>query len=388
MMTLETMADSRTDGVSKMIEALRTPRRTLTSALLSFAIAAPVLAQDATKDNVPLKDGKTESGKIKSEDYGGLVIDNRGDKTLLWPDIRAEGITYAGALAYQSAKEKFDAGNLDEALSAFDELKGDKKLRPVLMQHTLYFDAFIKQRQGKYDEALAGYKDLLTAFPKSRYLLDVGEHMVQAYIAKKDVAGAAKALDQLSGDALTAGIEPGFSSAVNVLKGRVLEEQKKWSEAQAAYAIAEKAAGVSPTVVAQAVLGQARCAVALGKKSDAETMYRKIVSQDGPSVVMSGAWNGLGDLIIEDTLKAPKADPEKILDGLYCYLRGVVQYSPLPGEPTNEYERALAGAAKAFDYLAQLEAKPENKQVYKQRSLERTAQLRKEFPNSPYLQGK
>jgi tetratricopeptide (TPR) repeat protein len=371
-----------------MIESLRTSRRFLTGALLSFALTAPALAQDATKDNVPLKDGKTESGKIKSEDYGGLVIDNKGDKTILWPDIRADGITYAGSPAFQSAKEQFESGKLDEALAAFEELKGDKKLRPVLMQHTLYYYSFIKQRQGKFDDALAGYKELLTQFPKSRYLLEVGEHMVQAYISKKDVAGASKALDQLSGDAMTAGVEPGFSSAINVLKGRVLEEQKKWSEAQAAYAIAEKAAGVSPTVVAQAVLGQARCLVALGKKPEAEAMYRKLTTQDGPSVVMSGAWNGLGDLIIEETLKAPKPDPEKILDGLYCYLRGVVQYSPLPGEPTNEYERALAGSSKAFDYLAQLDAKPENKQLYKQRAQERINQLRKEFPNSPYLQGK
>ena len=213
-----------------MIRPTRALRRSLSTALAAavlLATAAGVRAstQDKpadTKDTVTLKSGATESGKIKSEDYGGLVIDSKGDKTIAWADIVPGSIHYYNATAYESAKDQFDGGKLDDALKGFDDIKGDKAARPPIKQHALYYIGLIQQRQGHFDEALAAYKELLTAFPKSRYLYDVGENMVAVYQAKKDTANAAKALDQLSTDALTAGADPGFSSAINVLKGRVL----------------------------------------------------------------------------------------------------------------------------------------------------------------------
>jgi len=351
---------------------------------LTLALSAPAYAQDS-KDTVTLKDGTTQSGKIKSEDYGGLVINVKEDKTLTWNEIIAGpgGITYGGSPAFQSVKDMFDGGKFDDALTPLAELVKDTKLRAPLKQHVLYYKALIEQRQAKYDDAIVAYKDLLTAFPKSRYLLDVGDNLVQIYIAKGDVPGAMKALDQLSSDAATAGVESGFSSAMNVLKGRVLEEQQKFPEAQAAYTVAEKGTGVAATVVAQAILGQARCAIALKDNTKAEGLFRKIVNADGPNNVMAGAWNGIADLMYADaTPKSGKADAAKINDALYCYLRGVVQYSPLPGESTSEYERALAGSVRCFKGLAQLETKPDIKAAHTARANERQNQLLREFPNT------
>ena len=67
------------------------------------------------------------------------------------------------------------------------------------------------------------------------------------------------------------------------------------------------------------------------------------------------------------------------------YLRGFVQYGPVPGESTSEYERALAGSAECFDLLSQVEGNKEIKARYARSRDERRAQLQKEFPNSPYL---
>ena len=369
--------------------------RGFTTSLLALFVAAGTLphvagaavAQD-NKDTVQLKNGTTESGKIKSEEYGGLVIDNKGDKTIAWKDIaQPGGIRYANAPQYEAAKDQFDGGKLDEALKSFEELKGEKSLRPVLKQHTLYHLAAIDQRMGKLDEALAGYKELLAAFPKSRYLYQVGENYVTLYAAKKDPAGASKALDELSTGAMTAGVDPGFGSAVNVLKGRILEDQKKYAEAQAAYTVAEKATGVDAGVVQQAILGQARCAVALKDNVKAEGLFRKLTtSPDAAAPVLAGAWNGLGDLMIEEARKAGKPDQDKITDALYCYLRGVVQYVPLPGESTTEYERAQFYSAKCFEYLGSLATKPDVKSAYAAAKAVRLDQLRKQFPNSIYLQ--
>ena len=377
-----------------MIQAARTHSRVLTPLFLALALAAPAIAQQE-KDVVRLKDGKSESGKIKSEDYGGLVITvGKEEKTIAWNDILPEGgITYAGpgSVQYQSAKEIVDQGKLEDAAAALTELKGEKQLRAVLKQNVLYYLGYVQQRQSKLDEALGTYKELLTEFPKSRYLMMVGENLVTIHLAKKDVAGAMKALDQLSADAAGAGVECGFGASVSVLKGRVLEEQKKYPEAQAQYVVAEKSAGVAPSVVAQAVLGQGRCAVAMNKKPEAEGLFRKLVTQDGPNVVVAGAWNGLGDLMFEEgkpKAAGSKGDPERILDALYCYLRDVVQYAPLPGEPTTEYERSLALASDCFKWLATLETKADMKVEYKKRSDARLEQLKSQFPNSPFREGR
>lgn len=355
--------------------------------VVTGALAAPSYAQDSGKDTVALKDGTTQTGKIKAEEYGGLILTVKEDKTIAWNDIVAgpAGVTYAGSPAFQSVREKFDSGKYEEALEPITELAKDTKLRAPLRQHVLYFKAIAEMRTGKLDEAITSFKDLLTAFPKSRYLLDVGDNLVQIYIAKKDMASAAKALDQISSDAATAGVESGFSAAINVLKGRLLEEQQKFPEAQAAYTVAEKGTGVAPSVVAQAILGQARCAIALKDNVKAEGLFRKIVNGDGPNNVMAGAWNGIGDLLYADaTPKTGKADAAKINDALYCYLRGVVQYSPLPGEAADEYERALAGAVRCFKGLAQLETKADLKAAHNARANERYNQLLREFPNTKY----
>lgn len=369
----------------------QSPRRFLWPVLaLALVASANALPQD-NKDSITLKSGTTETGKIKSEDYAGVVIDAKGEKTIAWTDIAADGIVYATAPLYQSAKEQFAGNKFEDALKAFEDVAAEKNVRPILKQHALYHTAYILQRQGKYDEALEGFKALLKEFPKSRYLNEVGENYANLFLAKKDSANGAKVLEQLSNDALTAGVDASFSAAVNVQKGRLLEDQGKFAEAQAAFTVAEKAQGVTASVAAQAVLGQGRCALALGDKTKAEGLFRKVATGEASGPVLAGAWNGLGDLLLEEgkgTGPGKKPDADKILDALYCYLRGVVQYSPLPGESTAEHERSLAFSAQCFEFLSQLDPKPEAKAANKARAEARRAQLARDYPNSPYLQKK
>jgi tetratricopeptide (TPR) repeat protein len=352
------------------------------------AIGPAAGAQDANKDIVQLKSGATEVGRIKSEDFEGLELDpQRGEtKRIPWSEIAPGGVTYA-APEWQAAKDLIDQSKFAEALVALEPLKADTKLRDPVRQNVLYFNAFALQRGGQLDAALAGYQELLTAFPTSRYLLEVGEALVAIHVAKKDVAGAARALDKLSADAVAAGAGAAFNASLNVVKGRVLEEQKDWAKARAAYTVAAGASGIPPAVQMQAELGLGRCAVALNQKSEAEAAFRKLAGKDGPAPVMAGAWNGLGDLTLESGRAANggKGDAEQILDALYMYLRGVVQYSPLPGQPSDEYERALAGSAVCFKYLSQLESVADRKRLYGERAAQRAAQLKREYPNSKHI---
>ncbi len=361
----------------------RSKKRTRLVTALCAALSLSALAHAQDRDTVQFKDGKTETGRIKSEEFGGLTLEVKSQtRTIEWAQIVPNGIVYSGSPEYTSAKDSLDAGKFDDALAKLEELKADTKLRPVLRQNVLFFLATIHQRKGDCEAAIAEYKALAEAFPKSRYLMDIGEGLVSCHIAKKDAAGyaaATKALDELSAASLSAGVENGFGSGINVLKGRLLEEQGKVAEAKAAYSVAEKASGVPLSVAQTARLGQARCLVLLKNKAEAETMYRKLVAEDAPNTILAGAWNGIGDLMKEEAFE--KKDADKMLDAVYAYMRGVVQYAPVPGESANEYKRSLLGSANCFKLLGDLETTPERKKLNHERARERTEQFKKEFPN-------
>ncbi|MBI1850775.1 MAG: tetratricopeptide repeat protein [Planctomycetes bacterium] len=359
----------------------------LTSVLAVALLAAPARAQDSD-DTIRQKDGKTTVGKIQSEDYGGVAIEvKKAVLTISWKSIQA--VQYGASPEFTRAMETLASGNLDDSKSQLEELKKDPKLRPPLRQQVLYHLASTNQRLGKFDDAIAGYNELLKAFPKSRYLRSAGENLVTCYLDKKDADGAGKALETFLADAKTAGVEANVQSELGLLKGRVLEAQQKIPEAKAQYEAVAKAAGIAPAAVLESELGVARCLHLSGDAASiakAEEQYRKLVKEDAPNSVLAGAWNGIGDITKVAAVNAKSVD--KMLDALFAYLRGVVQYAPLRGEPTTEYERALAGAAECFKFVSDLETNKEKKKLYLDRSNERLAQLKKEFPSSPFLKGR
>lgn len=360
----------------------------LLALLASCTLALPALsgsvnAQQSKEDVVKLKGDKEESGRIKSEDYGGIdFAPQKGQgHTIPWSDV--VGVTYQGGEGYDAARELINQGKLDDALQALgDLLKPEAKLRGLLKQHVLFNVAALENRLGKPDAALDGFKALLKEFPKTRYLPDVADGLVSAYSAKADLDGARKALDELNTGATAAGVEANFSAILAVQRGRILERQKKWSEAFSAYNAALTTTGVTLLASQQARLGQARCQVEQKKPTEAEGLYKKITAEDAPNWVLAGAWNGLADLTKAEGRE--KRDANVLMDALFMYLRGVVQYGPVPGEPSNEYERALAGAAECFDNLSQVESNKDLKARYAKSRDERYAQLAREFPNSPY----
>ena len=356
------------------------------------ALALPCFAAGGTtapaaqskEDVVKLKNGTEESGRIKSEEYAGLTFDPKQgqQRTIAWSDIAQ--ITYQGGEQFDSARNLLNQGKLEESVTALTELlKPEAKLRGLIKQDVLYLIGSAQIRLGKADESIESFKTLLKEFPKSRYLPDVAEGLVNAYSAKNDLESAKKALDDLNSAAVTAGVEANFSAVVAIQRGRILERQEKWSEAYSAYNAAGTTSGVSALASQQARLGQARCQMRQNKVSEAEALFRKISSEDAPNSILAGAWNGLGDIVKAEGRQ--KRDAAVLLDALYMYLRGVVVYGPVPGESTYEYERALAGAAESFDNLSQVESNKDLKARYARSRDEHRAQLKKEFPNSPFL---
>lgn len=344
--------------------------------LTAFALVA-TLAE--AQDTVTLKDGKTETGRVKSADYEGLALEAKGQtKTLEWSTVAS--IAYKEPpQEYQSGRDAFDNGKWDEAIAFFDPLKADSKLRAPIRQEAHYFSAQSQLAKNAWDPAIAALDALRKDFPKSRYLMEIGEGYVLAFSAKKDFAGAQKALDAMATDAAAQGVAAGFSAAISVLKGRLLEDQGKTSEAAASYALAEKAAGVSLIVQQQARLGQGRCLIVQKKASEAEAIFKKLTGEDAPNAVLAGAWNGLGDLWLEEAKSKSDAEQtEKLLDAALAFMHSVVQYGPGPGENGRELCRGLEGSMKAFKGLAAVEKNAEKKQTYTLRANERQQQLQRD----------
>ncbi len=374
-MTLES-SPSRSE-CRRSAPASRLDRLALAGAA-ALLLGAPAVAQDEEVDRVFLRDGTSEVGKVLEESYAGVEIQpERGKKTLPWEAVQS--VQYFDAPEELGAGlATLGAGNLDAALAQFEALVADAaELRPVIVQQGLFHVAYLKQRLGQTAEAIAGYGELLQKFPQGRYLRQAGENLMRLHLAQGNPAAAEQALSQLAEGAQ--GV-PGVEAEVGILRAWLLEAQQQHGPARDGYAAVESLAGAPPTLVQEARLGRARTLLAEGKAGEAEPLFRALTLEQGLSRVQSGAWNGLGE--IQATDGKTRRDADRILEALYAYLRTLVQYKPLTGEGTEEYERALAGAATCFQYLSELEQNPERKRLLRDRSRERNEQLEREFPNS------
>ena len=352
---------------------------------LGLALAAPAVAapQQAPKeDEVVLKDKTTEKGKIAAESYDTLELEVKKGvkKKLEWG--RIDKVVYAATPAEYTEATSERANDPEGALEKLKALAGKEGLGDVWKQHVLFDIASLQQQLGAWDEAIAAWNALIAAFPEGRWLGTAARGVVDCNLAKGDADGAGKALDGLKGSPAVGKFEA-LGIEVKALSGRILMAQGKFADARAAFEAVEKDPKATPDVAAVAKLGVAECLKSDGKASDAETRFKAIVEGDGPSFLMAGAWNGLGDLLSEKGKTARNAD--LLTEALFAYLRGVVQYVPAAGEPQDEFERAIAGSAKCFKLLSQLETNKDRKSYYDGQANAATERLRKLSPNSEYL---
>ena len=364
--------------------AVATTSRALAAAILVCAVLAPsALAQkDKEKDTVHLRGDKVESGVIDDEEYAGLTLEGKGGAKKLFPWSEIVGIEYAGAAELSAAQSALSSGKFADAAAGFDAVLKTDKLRAPLKQEALFYLAVSNGKNGDEVGALAAYREFVETFPKGRYVRPAADHVVAALAGDGDFAGANTFLDKLADGSKTTA---GFEAEVALLRGRVFEAQgkDKAADALAQYDGAAKVVGITAAAQAEISLGRGRALQLQGKRVDAETIFRALTTAENSGPVLAGAWNGIGEMLAEEGKS--KRDSEKILDALYCHLRGVVQYRPLDGEATVEYERALAGSSTCFKFISELAQNPEQKRLYSERSREKMDQLRREFPSSPYL---
>lgn len=367
--------------------------RVVTAGALAFGFlcasvfAAPARAQEEGTDKITKTDKTTQSGTITSEDLLGCNVTISGTKaniTLRWKDIKS--VDYFGSPEFKRAKGQVDAGSSNEAIPLLEELRKKAELRAILKPHVLNLLGSAYMREGQFDKAIEVYSDLFKQFPKCQFLVTGGgENLINAYLAKNATKDAQTALDALYAGMKSVG---GDTTPLNMLRGRVQEATPDFSGAAGSYKIVLDASTSDDGMKAAAELGIARCFAGQRKLTEAEAKYRLLIPRtELPALVLAGAWNGLGDIAFANG-KA-KQDGEAITVALYDYLRGCVQYTPLSGEPTTEYERAIRGAADCFKAISEIESKDAKRAaLFRARAQERLEYLQTKFPNSPYLPGK
>jgi tetratricopeptide (TPR) repeat protein len=347
-----------------------------------FLVTVESRAQDEGDDIITKLNGQKQQGKVKAEDLKGCTVSmGKGvETTLAWKDIKS--IEYSGSPEFKRGMQYVNGGSYADAIAVLDPLT-KKELRDILKPHALNFLAFSLMNQGEYDAAIAKYTELFKAYPKTQFLIKGGgENLITCHLAKRNNQGAKDALD-----ALIAGLKSvgGDINPLNLLRGRVQEATGDFSSAAASYKQVLDSATDDATKGA-AELGIARCLLGQKKTGEAEAKFRGLVSRELPWLVLAGAWNGIGDILLESARAKP--DQDTITNALYAYLRGCVLYTPMSGEPTNEYEHAVRGAYDAFTGLSQIEKDAKRKDHLARQARERLEHLQAKFPGSPYIPGK
>jgi tetratricopeptide (TPR) repeat protein len=347
----------------------------------SHASIVLAVQEEAPLDVVYLRDGSAESGELLEATLAGLALKPADGERKLVPWSSVLMVQYGDAPdEFANAQATLYAGNFEAALEDFQTTLGFEDLRPALREEALFLSAHARQRLGQVDEARTAYAEVLKEFPQGRYARAAGESLIELHLAAGDAPGARAALDQL-GQGLQ-GVE-GRDGLVALLEAGLLAASGSSDEALQRYSAVEGLSGVDPVVAQEARLGRARMLLAGGKGAQAEPLLRALVAESQDPRVQSGAWNALGEIQASEGRSRKEAD--RILDALYHYLRTVVQYKPLPGESTHEFERALAGAGTCFQYLSELEQNADKKRLLRDHQRERLEQLQREFPNSKFL---
>jgi len=359
------------------------PTKFLFPLLLSFGLSPLAMAQDTVR----LRNGTTESGRVESEDYDALKFKIKKGKdeqstSLPWADVVE--VTYGAAVEFTQAMGQLNSGNRAAALPRLQALLTSSALRKEMRPAVMYQLGSGQMRSGQYAEAAATLLDLVKTAPKSRYMLPATRALVEIHQIGGDLAAGASAVEAAADAAKEAGIPVNHLMAFDYFRGVLNEAKKDLVKAKLSYQTASRADAAIAGIADMAKVGVARVDAASGQVEEARNAYRGIVEQGrGGNEVLAGAWNGLAKMALDDGVKSKKGDT--LVDALFMYLRGVVEFAPAPGEGTGEYERALAGAAETFRQLAETEPDEALKKQRTQSAKQRLDQLRKEFPNSIHL---
>lgn len=347
--------------------------------------AAPAFAQE--RANIKSRrEPKPREISVVEETYKGVVysVGAGGRGTYLWKEIESlDYVSRPKELSQGIAAVR--KGEYEEGLKLLQRFKAEKGLSPVFRQQALFRCAQAAESTGRVEEAIATYRQLLSDFKQSRFLQQANDRIVACLVATKKFDEAQKALAASRQAAIEARLDEELLREFDFLEAGLLESRGKLSEAANAYEKLSAAASSNPLVADLARIGAARCQYQkAGDASKAKAVCEEVINKanEGTSpVVMAAAWNGLGEVQLQEGRKDRKAD--KVREALFSVLRGVVQYFPAEHDRTIEYERSLFLSGQAFKSLADLTTDETQKKLNLLRAGEKLQELKNRYPLSP-----
>ena len=296
-------------------------------------VPAP-LAKDAPvpgADEEPSNEYLRESAPVQVDAGYDVVKNNRGFNKptgVVKKILSSDSVINAAFLqAMSDASSSYFQEASDGFAAAAAELSGYGK------QLALYYRIQMLANIGEAGPVLGAIDDLLGAFPKSYFYVDVQIIRAKIAMGKNDVDGATKALEAVKS-------APGMNArdALRAEWTRIyltLELGRKYEDAAAAYralvAASEKASDGQGDVTKQrALVGLGSCLVMTKKEAEAKTFFDK-ATESRNSDVLAGAYNGLGNVAmaeakaLRDAGKLPDAKA-KLEQAVLHYLRVTVKY--------------------------------------------------------------
>jgi len=323
-------------------------------------VPAPV-ARDAPvpgPDEEPSDEHIRESAPVQVDAGFDLVKNNRGlskpagvVKKIVSTDRLTNG---AFAQAMNDAASSYFQEASDGFAAAAAELNGFGK------QLALFYRVQMLANMGEPGAVLGAIDDLLAAFPKSYFFVDVQVIRAKVALSKGDTEGATKALEAVK-------TAPGMNArdALRAEWTRVyltLELGRKYEDAGAAYralvTAAEKAPDGQGEVTKQrALVGLGSCLVMTKKEAEAKPFFDK-ATESRNSDVLAGAYNGLGNVAVAEAKalreagKLPEAKA-KLEEAVLHFLRVSVKYKTEIDEPGAVLD-SLGNLTKVFAALFEM----------------------------------
>lgn len=335
-----------------------------------------LLPQTSYTDKVKLKNkAETISCRIIKETFKDVQywVNYSGQVQLQTvPVENVENLEYDPAALphnYAMGLSNLKNGNYAAAIDYFEKSIGEHKDVKPELQYCHYYKAEALLRQGKIDEAMKEYDNLLKAVPDTKFIKDIFINKFNVYLRSNNIKMVAEAVSGFESAASRCKMAS-WQDEIDMLKAQLYVRQQKWNDAQQIYAKYEN--DNDPEVSGPAIIGVLNC---LRQKKDVNTLKSKAdgaIKRTKSDRVLTAAYNGIGDYYLSQSKNG---------EAMLAYLRGVVLYT---SDATPEHEYALYGTVVAMSKYAAA-FKGEQKDLYAKRASDNFFTLSGRYPSSPYV---
>ncbi|MBI2920459.1 MAG: tetratricopeptide repeat protein [Planctomycetes bacterium] len=352
--------------------------------LTALVLALFPLAASAQYEDTIMMSGKPILGEVQKETYKDvtIVLQPSGTMNPTWDQIQGDIIFDEQSIppAMSNGKRNMAAGNYKQAILNFEKAMGGGT-RTVLKQHILFNMAKCYQLDGDLKKAVESFKKLLTEYPDSKFIRDIYPAMVECAMFSNDLNGSLAVIKESLSKAKDLGMSDEFMGDMRLKEARIYELQKQDGPAQGVYN--GLTSHKTQRIAFAAQVGLGRCLFRAKDIEKAKSTFQRVVDacDNTQPMILSGAYNGLGDYYYQTS----KDDPKVVKEALLCYLRSVTLYLPGANDLTDNQEYALCYAANCFRRLSDLETDEAKKDKLMNEHFRLAGRLKDNFKGSPYI---